>query len=202
MNDEEQRSGKTDNQRPSLLQYIWNGLSKLVSSDKVPAECEDHEKIVDRPYDYHTDARWEAYLENVFEQFFNTKTSIRPPNLFSKIGHIGEPISLITNYIQAKMSNPGFEKCFVDDYMDREEMRLLVRKQLDFNGYFFANGSILTAKRPMPPNDAVRILSLGDITVDSRESTKILNLILNRAMDILRLQSFGQTYYDATTPVS
>lgn len=144
--------------------------------------------------------------------------STRPQNLQSKRGTAGQPISLMTNYFRL-IKKPGWQlyqyRC---DFQPNIELsglrkRLIYEQKATFGGYLF-DGTVLYLTIQLP-DETTRFVSadregnqiettvrfVNVVSMTAAASIQVLNLILRRSMDALKLQLVGRNFFDAVAKV-
>jgi aubergine len=143
----------------------------------------------------------------------------KPEALNSKLGKTGTPVTLTANYFRLLRSPQwNIYQYRVDFAPDIEHM--MVRKGLigsqkeNFGGYLF-DGTMLFLTRKLP-NESTELYStrrdgeqiritvkfVGEISMTNGTALQILNLILRRAMEGLKLQLVGRNFFDAVAKIN
>lgn len=143
-----------------------------------------------------------------------------PDGLNSKCGTAGTPIRLKANYFELKtMPKFNINQYRIDFEPDIEMVairkRLLFEQKPLLGGYLYdtRNTVYLTHKLERSPlvmtgkdregNAYQMTLKLvGSVSMETRESLQVLNVILRRAMDGLHLQLIGRNFFDAKATVN
>lgn len=144
----------------------------------------------------------------------------RPANLVTKQGQTGQPVSLQTNYFcvtkTPKWNVYQYRVDFLPD-IDLSRVRRGIlgqcKEHFDFKGYIF-DGTVLFTTKALAEKitefttknregEAVKIIVkyVGVVQTTDVQYLQILNLILRRAMEGLKLQLVGRNFFDAIAKI-
>lgn len=142
----------------------------------------------------------------------------KPENLQTKRGTSGQVVTLHTNYFRL-LKKPTWQIYqYRVDFSPNIELqglrkRLIYEQKPIFGGYLFDGAMLfLTVKLP---DDITEFMSkdregspiqttvkfVGVVSMVNATSVQVLNLILRRSMDALKLQLVGRNYFDAVAKV-
>lgn len=142
----------------------------------------------------------------------------KPNTLQSKRGSSGKTVALITNYFRL-LKKPTWQIYqYRVDFSPTIELRglrnrLIFEQKPIFGGYLF-DGTMLFLTVKLP-NDITEFMSkdrdenriqttvkfVGLLSMSTAASVQILNLILRRSMEALKLQLVGRNFFDAIAKV-
>lgn len=138
----------------------------------------------------------------------------RPSNLVTKQGQSGKSVSLQTNYFCVTKTPQWnvyqYRVDFVPDIdLARVRRGILSEHKAHFKGYIF-DGTVLFTTQALPDKttefvsknregEPVKIIvkHVGVVQITDNQYLQILNLILRRAMEGLKLQLVGRNFFDA-----
>lgn len=142
----------------------------------------------------------------------------KPENLPTKRGTSGQVVTLQTNYFRL-LKKPTWQIYqYRVDFVPNIEIqglrkRLIYEQKPTFGGYIF-DGSMIFLTRELPQEitefmsqdregSPIQIIVkfAGIVSMDNATSVQILNLILRRSMDALKLQLVGRNFFDAIAKV-
>lgn len=142
----------------------------------------------------------------------------RPSNIKSKRGTSGRAVSLTTNYFKLKRSPTwNLYQYRVDFSPDIEHAgirkRLIAEQKANIGGYLF-DGTMLFLTKVLP-NDVTEVMTkdreenpiqilikfTGTVSMQTAQSLQILNIILRRSMEGLKLQLVGRNLFDAVAKI-
>lgn len=141
----------------------------------------------------------------------------RPPNSENKEGTSGKKLSLCANYFRL-IKTPDFEyhmyRVEFDPQIDSDGMRkAFIFQQKDFLGGYLYDGVSMVYVTHRLAEDfkefqcvsrenqvyKVSFKHVGDIQMSDSQATQVLNLILRRTMQGLKMQLVGRNLYDPET---
>lgn len=142
----------------------------------------------------------------------------RPSNLVTKQGATGQPVSLQTNYFcvtkTPKWNVYQYRVDFSPDIdLSRVRRGILSEHKAHFKGYIF-DGTVLFTTQALAQevtefvsktreDEPVKIIvkKVGIVQITDVQYLQILNLILRRAMEGLKLQLVGRNFFDAIAKI-
>lgn len=142
----------------------------------------------------------------------------RPESVQTKKGKSGQPVSLLTNHFRL-LKQPNWQLYqYRVDFSPPIELRglrnrLIYEQKPTLGGYLF-DGTMLFLSVKLP-KDVTEFMSkdrednpiqttvkfTGPIDMTTAVSVQILNLILRRSMEALKLQLVGRNFFDAVAKV-
>lgn len=143
----------------------------------------------------------------------------KPTMTGTKCGESGDQITLFANYFRLKKSTNWMIYQYRVDFepeavLDRLRKGLIYQQKQYFGGYVF-DGSVLFSTRKLPDEVTTLTVKARDDTVynitvkftnivsqSETQSIQIMNLILRKAMDTLKLQLVGRNFFDPDAKVS
>lgn len=137
----------------------------------------------------------------------------KPPNIETKHGVNGEPVTLLTNYYKlAHKPNWNIYRYRVDftpDVAMRGLRDFLIRSLKEMLGGYLFDGSQIFAVRKLDDDITEKVIKARDgidymviikftgiVSMSESHSVQVLNLILRRAMGGLKLQLVGRNFFD------
>jgi aubergine-like protein len=142
----------------------------------------------------------------------------KPENVISKRGTTGQPVTLLTNHFRL-LKQPTWQLYqYRVDFSPQIELRglrnrLIFEQKPTLGGYLF-DGTMLFLSVKLP-NEVTEFMSkdrdgnaiqttikyINPIDMTTAVSVQILNLILRRSMETLKLQLVGRNFFDAVAKV-
>ncbi|XP_037029496.1 protein aubergine-like [Bradysia coprophila] len=158
--------------------------------------------------------RGSVRARNIITDIIQTK----PQNIQSKKGTSGQPVALLTNHFRL-LKQPNWQLYqYRVDFSPQIELRglrnrLIYEQKPTLGGYLF-DGTMLFLSVKLP-NEVTEFMSknregepiqttvkyINPIDMTAAVSVQILNLILRRSMEALKLQLVGRNFFDAVAKV-
>lgn len=146
----------------------------------------------------------------------------RPPAMNCKTGQEGRNISLCANYFRTirtpKWSIYTYRVDFSPETVDRKMRQNLIRTQMEVFGTYLFDGTrvfstthlnipheqleLITRINPEDEPTVIYVKYTGELSMTDVQSLQVLNLIVRRAMQCLKLERVGADYYDSRAAVS
>lgn len=143
----------------------------------------------------------------------------KPTSMYEKVGSSGAKLSLTANYFRV-VKAPDFEFCMYrvefEPPIDSVNMRkaFVARQKEMLGGYLYDGASMVYLTRRLDRdsidyatdsregvNYTISLQHVGDIKITDGMLTQVLNLILRRMMEGLKMQQVGRNLYDPENKV-